>query len=161
LNYLAPFESADEKDGGLRLVVQIFLRWDPLFSWMRQIDLRSKAIEAGINGSVRVRTAKGIPRRSQPPSIGPVSPARFVTSFDVFRDCRRRPHAWMACGPGSRGGAVANTRDGAEGRSGTSGRQRAFRVVAGTWEHEGDTFVIRTRLRGQVEIGTAWAWPSV
>jgi hypothetical protein len=34
-------------------------------------------------------------------------------------------------------------------------------AVAGTWEHEGDTFVIRTRLRGQVEIRTAWAWPSV
>jgi hypothetical protein len=34
-------------------------------------------------------------------------------------------------------------------------------VVAGRWEHEGDTFVIRTRLRGQVEIRTAWAWPSV
>jgi hypothetical protein len=34
-------------------------------------------------------------------------------------------------------------------------------VVAGTSEHEGDTFVIRTRLCGQAEIRTAWARPAL
>ena len=97
-----------------------------------------------------------IPARSQPYSAGMTSALRQCCSMCAATVDVVLRRGWLAVpvhGQERWPTPVTEQRDDPE----RAAANEPTAVVAGRWEHEGDTFVIRTRLRGQVAIGTAWA----